>query len=141
VHVLTVKVKQVKSEIGEVSASAVGDPLHDLERGHAIGADAAQLSVDIGCVDVELREGGRSDRVFFRPIKAGPGKKIHMAFLNPRPHAVTVELDLVNPLRASRRFGGQLRELRFDPAGEWHVGSSSGVLSSSIWTASTGSFH
>jgi hypothetical protein len=50
--VLAVEMKQVNSEIGEVSASAVRDLLHDLDRGHAIGADAAHFLVDIGRVGV-----------------------------------------------------------------------------------------
>jgi hypothetical protein len=69
------------------------------ERGHAIGTDAAQFSVDIGCVDFELREGDRSHRrILRRPIEAGSGKQLHIAFLDPRRHAVAIELDLVDPV-------------------------------------------
>jgi hypothetical protein len=56
--------------------------LHDLERSHAIGADAAQFSVDVCCVDFELREGGRGHRILFRPVEAGPRKQLHTAFLD-----------------------------------------------------------
>jgi hypothetical protein len=122
--------EKVKSEIGEVSAAAVGDLLHDLERGHAIGSDATQFSVDISRFALELRKGGRNCRVFFRPIEAGPRQQIQLAALNPRRHAIAVKLDFVSPLWAGRRFGSQLGKLRFDPAGEKHPGFEAASASS-----------
>jgi hypothetical protein len=50
------------------------------------------------------RKGGRNHRVFLCPVEAGPRKQIHMAFLDPRRHAVAVELDLVDAVRTGRRF-------------------------------------
>jgi hypothetical protein len=77
----------------------------------------AQLQVKTAYIDGELC-GVRSDGV---TVEAGPGKQIHLPFLNPRRHAVAVELDLVDPLQAGRRFRGELGKLWFDPVRERHV--------------------
>jgi hypothetical protein len=58
-----IELQKIEGEIDQCSAAAVGGLLHDLERGHAVQPDAAQLPVDIGCFDRELGQGCRSRRV------------------------------------------------------------------------------
>jgi len=50
-----------------------------------------------------------------RPVEPGAGQQAHSAAIEPRMHAIAVELDFVEPLRAVRRFLDELRQLRPDP--------------------------
>jgi hypothetical protein len=60
-----VEFKEVEHEIDEACAAAIGG-LHELERGHAIGADAAELAVEISGLELELCEGGDRDGISSR---------------------------------------------------------------------------
>jgi hypothetical protein len=42
-----VKLQKVESEVGQCASPAIGRLLHQSERGYAVGADAAQLAVDL----------------------------------------------------------------------------------------------
>ena len=50
-----------------------------------------------------------------RPVEACTGQQFHRAAVEPRMHAVAVELDFVQPLIAFRRRVDELSELRRDP--------------------------
>lgn len=52
------------------------------------------------------------------PIEPVAGEKPHLAMVEARMHAVTVELDFVQPLVALRRGVDQPGELRLDPFGQ-----------------------
>jgi hypothetical protein len=55
-----------------------------------------------------------------RPVEAGAGQEPDAPLLDARCHPVAVELNLVGPLRAARRFRRELPKLRLDPSGQWH---------------------
>ena len=50
-----------------------------------------------------------------RPVEACTGQQFHRAAVEPRMHAVAVELDFVKPLVAFRRRVDELGQLRRDP--------------------------
>ena len=62
---------------------------------------------------------------FFYPIIAPARQNLDPASVEPGVHAVSVELDLVQPVRAIRCFLHELGELRFDPR-RWRSEFSSG---------------
>ena len=71
--------------------------------------------VEIGLVGPERRHGRGDRRVFMRPVEPGAGQQPHRATIEPRMHAVAVELDLVQPLWSVRRLVDERGQLRPDP--------------------------
>jgi hypothetical protein len=53
-----------------------------------------------------------------RPVEPRAGQGPNRASIQPGMHAVTVELDFVQPFRPVRRFVDELGELRSDPLGQ-----------------------
>jgi hypothetical protein len=72
--------------------------------GHAIGTQRAQLAVDIGRRRRQRLQRLDADAVLLRPIEAGAGQQLGLSAGEPGVHAVAVLLDLVQPVRARRRF-------------------------------------
>jgi hypothetical protein len=70
--------------------------------------DAAELAVDIGGLQAEVRECGDDTGIFRSPVEAGPGQKLHAAVVDARGHAKSVEFDFVQPLRPRRRLFDRL---------------------------------
>src|SRR5712692_2500271 len=66
----------------------------------------------------ERRHGRGDRRIFMRPVEPGAGQQLDGAPVQPRMHAVAVELDLVQPFGAFRRRVDELRQLRPDPLRE-----------------------
>ena len=77
--------------------------------------NAAQFAVEIGLPRAERRYGRGDRRIFMGPVEPGAGQQPHIATVQPRMHAVAVELDFVQPFVALRCRVDQLRELRCDP--------------------------
>ena len=107
------KIEQEEDEGGGIAA--VGRQLDHAEGGDAVGADAAQLAVEIGLAGTERvhRRGDR--RIFVRPVEPGARQQFHRAAVEARMHAVAVVLDFVEPLIAVRRRVDEFRQLRPDP--------------------------
>ena len=82
-----------------VSAATIAVPLQD---NRARSDNTAAASAGYLCVQS-------------RPFA---GEQAHPAPIKARMHAVAVEFDFVQPLRAIRRLVDHLGELRFDPPGE-----------------------
>jgi hypothetical protein len=61
--------------------------------------DAAELAVEIGGLDVQVRERRDGARIFGGPIEAGPRQQLHTFIIDPRGHTIAVELYLMHPLR------------------------------------------
>jgi hypothetical protein len=61
--------------------------------------DAAELAIDIGGLHIHVRQGGNHAWIFARPVEPSAGQQLHTAIVDARGHAVTVELDLMQPLR------------------------------------------
>jgi len=78
----------------------------------AVGTHAAQFAVEIGLPGADRRHGRRDHRIFVRPVKPGAREQPNGAVVQSRMHAVTVELDFVQPFRPVRRFVDELGELR-----------------------------
>jgi hypothetical protein len=100
---------------GGANRAAVGRELNDIERGNAVGANAAQFAVEIGLADIELGHRFGDRRIFMRPVEAGARQQFHRAAVEPRMHAVAVVFDFVEPLIAVRRRIDQLGELWRNP--------------------------
>ena len=86
--------------------------LDQAERGGAVGADAAQLAVEIGLPRRQRRQRRGDRRVFVASSRARCGSAAAPRRVEPRMHAVAVELDFVQPIVALRRRSDQLRQLR-----------------------------
>ena len=95
--------------------AAVRSELHDVERGDAVGADAAQFAIEIGLARAECRQGCGERRIFVRPVEPGAGEQLHGAAVEPGMHAVAVIFDFVQPLATVRSSLHQPRQLRCDP--------------------------
>src|SRR5271166_4634332 len=59
--------------------AGVGGLLHQLERGHAVGTDAAELAVDVCRLHWELGEGRGRGRILCRPVESGAGEELDLA--------------------------------------------------------------
>jgi hypothetical protein len=115
-HVLAVEMQQIENEIHQPGRVAgVRRGLDHAEGRDAVREGAAQFAVGIGLARIERRHGFGDGRIFVRPVEAGAGQQLHSAAVEPRMHAVAVELDFVQPLAAFRRRVDQLCELRRDP--------------------------
>lgn len=79
-----IEVEEIEQEKDEgVAFTGVRCVLDQAERGCAVGADAAQLPVEIGLFGGE-RCNRRSDAcVFIRPVKPGPGQQPDRAAVQP----------------------------------------------------------
>jgi hypothetical protein len=114
--IVAVEMQKVENEVHQPGRVAgIGRGLDHAERGDAVGGDAAQFAVEVGLTRPERRHGRGDRRVFARPVEPGAGQKSYSAAVEARVYAVTVELDLVQPLIALRRRVDWLRELRRDP--------------------------
>ena len=118
-EILAVEIEQIEEEQDQSRrVAAVGRQLDDVERGEAVGAEAAQLAVEIGLARGERRQGLGDRRIFVRPVKAGACEQLHRAAVEPRMHAVAVVVEFMQPSVAVRGRIDQLRELRLDPGGQ-----------------------
>jgi len=109
-------VEEVEQEKDEgFGAARVGCRLNQAERGDAVGTDAAQLTVEISLPDRQRCHRRSYRRVFVGPVEPRAGQQPDRAPVEPGMHPVSVELDLVEPLRPIGRLVDQSGELRFDP--------------------------
>ena len=83
-------------------ALAVARRLRLCEARQASGVHAAEFSVDIGGLHVEVCERSPGARIFVGPVEAGAGEQLYSAVIDARGHAIAVEFDLMKPLRAGR---------------------------------------
>ena len=72
-EVFAVEIEKIEDEIDEAGAAAIGGLLHELEGGHAVRANAAELAVEIGGFDFQLRERVRRWRDTWRSSRARNG--------------------------------------------------------------------
>jgi hypothetical protein len=107
------KIEQEENECRRVAA--VRRELDDVERGDAVGTDAAQFAVEIGLAYIERRHGFGDRRIFVRPVAPGAGQQFDRAAVEPCHHTVAVIFDFVQPVVAVRRRVDQLRQLRRHP--------------------------
>ena len=84
------KIEQEEHEPGGVAG--VRRQLDHAERGDAVGAHAAQFAVEIGLARAERRDGRGDRRIFVRPVEPGAGQQPHRAAVEPRMHAVAVDI-------------------------------------------------
>jgi hypothetical protein len=115
-QILAVEEEEIEQEEDQRRCVApVRSELDDIERGDAVGADAAQFAVEIGLARIELDHGFGDRRVLVRPIEPSAGQQFRRAAVDPGVHAVAVVFDFVQPLVAVRRYFDQLGELRRNP--------------------------
>ena len=114
-----IEVEEIEQEKDErIALACIRRVLDQAEGGGAIGANAAQLPVEIGLSRRQRRDRRRDRRIFMRPVEPGAGQQPDRAPVQPGMDAVPIELELVQPFPAFRRLINQLSELRFDPTGE-----------------------
>src|ERR1700684_4114376 len=66
-----IEFKQVKGEIDERAAPAIGRSLYPFEGRYAVSIDAPELAINVGGSDRVFCESGCGLRIFFRPIQPG----------------------------------------------------------------------
>jgi hypothetical protein len=111
-------VDEIEKEKDESAAvTGVRCVLDQAEGRGAVGANAAQLPVEIGLPGRERRNRRSDCRVFGSPVQPGAGQQADRGPVQPGMHPVAVEFDFVQPLRPIGRLVDQLGELRFDPTG------------------------
>ncbi|HKN28533.1 MAG TPA: hypothetical protein VJY34_11885, partial [Roseiarcus sp.] len=71
--------------------------LHKREGGHAVRANAAELAVEIGGLDIKLCERGGGCGILDGPVEPGTGEKLDGAVVDSGGDSVAVELDLMDP--------------------------------------------
>jgi hypothetical protein len=73
--------------------------------------NATEFAVEIGRLDVHVRQRGNCAWIFRRPVETRPREKLHTTVVDPRRNAKAVKLDFVDPLRPRRRLRDQLGKL------------------------------
>jgi hypothetical protein len=58
------------------------------------------VAVEIGAARAGCRYGGGDRRIFMGPVELGAGEELDRAAIEARMHAVAVEFDFVQPIRA-----------------------------------------
>ena len=97
--------QEIEGVIDEMHAAlAVGRRLGVGEARQSGFVNAAEFAIEVGGLHIQVRERRRGTWIFGRPIEAGPGKELHAAIVDARGHAIAVEFDFVDPLRAGRRL-------------------------------------
>jgi hypothetical protein len=115
-EILAVEVEKIEQEEHKAGGVAgVGRQLDHAERGDAVGADAAQLAVEISLAGGKRRDRPGDLRIFRGPVEPVAGQLLHLAAVEPGMHAEAVIFDFMQPLVAVRRRFDQLGELRLDP--------------------------
>jgi hypothetical protein len=84
------------------------------EAWQSCAVDAAKLAVEVGCLDVQGLKRRDRARIFGAPVEPGPGQKLRAAVVDPRRHAISVQLYFMHPLWARGRVFDGLRELGRD---------------------------
>ena len=111
----TVEMQEIESVIDELHvALAVGRRLGVGEARQSSLVDAAEFAVEIGGLDVQVRERRDGAWIFVGPVEPGPSQQLHAAVVDARGHAIAVQLDFVQPLRPRRRLLDRLGKLRRD---------------------------
>ena len=109
------EMQKIEGVIDEMHAAlAVGRRLGVGEARQSGFVDAAEFAVEIGGLHVQVRERRDGAWIFGRPVEAGSGQELHAAIVDARGHAIAVELDFVDPLRAGRRLLDRLGKLGRD---------------------------
>jgi hypothetical protein len=93
---------------------AVGRRLGIREAWHASLIDAAELAIDVSGLDVEICERCNGAWILVGPIEAGPSQELYASIVDARHHAVSVQFDFMQPLRARRRRLDRMGKLRSD---------------------------
>jgi hypothetical protein len=109
------EIESVKDEPS--GALGVGRCLDAREAGQSGIVDAAELAIEIGGLHLQTRQRRGGARIFGGPVKAGPGQKLHPPFVDPRGHAISVQLNFMHPLCARGRLLDRLGKLRGTKAG------------------------
>jgi hypothetical protein len=125
-QILAVEMDQVEDEIDQVRAALpFRGVLDQREGGHAVRPHPAKLAIEIG-LPGRYREERRGDsRIFAGPVEPGASQQMDIAAVEPCVHAISIELELVAPLVAARRFLYQLAELWLDPRRKFDIPFSS----------------
>src|SRR5208282_6150889 len=113
----------IEGEIYEAGAAAIGGLLHKREGGHAVRANAAELAVEIGGLDIKLCERGGGCGILDGPVESGAGEKLDGAVVDSGGDSVAVELDLMDPQGSARGFCRELAKLWLDPFWRRHSGN------------------
>jgi hypothetical protein len=95
-EILTVEIEQIEQEENQCrGVAAVGRQLNNVERGEAVGADAAQFAVEIGLARIERRHGLGDGRIFVGPVEPGARQQFDRAAVKARMHTVAVVFDFM----------------------------------------------
>jgi hypothetical protein len=115
-EILAVEIEQIEEEEDQRGGvPVVRSELDDVERGNAVGSDAAQFAITIGLAGAKLRHSPGNRRIFVGPVEAGARQQLDRTMIDPGVHAVAVVFDFMGPVVAFRRSVDGLRELRADP--------------------------
>jgi hypothetical protein len=124
-QILPVDMKQIEDEEYQgFRAAGLRGGLDHAEGGGSIRSHTAQLAVQIGLSGGQRLQRFRHPRELLRPVQASTRQQPHVTALEPRVHAIPIELDLVQPVRPIGRRLDQLRQLRLDPARQCSLGRS-----------------
>jgi hypothetical protein len=88
--------------------------MQGVEDGDTIGAYHNRLAVQGERTGAQLGGGGRDRRIAVGPVIASPGEQAHRGAVPAHDQPVAVVLDLMNPVGAGRRLGGQGRNAGID---------------------------
>jgi hypothetical protein len=97
--------QEIESVIDEpCTALAVGRRLRLGETRQSSLIDAAELTIEIGGLHVQVGQRCAGARIFVSPIEAGPGQELHASIVDAGGHAKAVELYFMQPLRPDGGF-------------------------------------
>ena len=111
-EVLIVQEEQIEQEEDQPRFGYIGGVLDQVKGGSTIRRHAAVFTVEVGILHSEPGDGRGNGRVLRGPVVAPTSEDVHSARIEPRVHAVSVELDLVKPIGTVQCFldeGGKLR--------------------------------
>ena len=108
--------QEIEGHVGESTARVFSGRrvLERLEAGRAVGQEDGHLAVQHRRPDGQARHALGHGGKLRRPVALVPAHQPHLPILETGEDAVAVELQLVQPLLARRRLGGDRRKLGRD---------------------------
>jgi hypothetical protein len=106
--------KPVKQKKDQRSPARVGRVLDQVEGRSAIGHHPTEFAIQVGVLCRQASNGLGDGGVLLGPVVTSPRNDFHSARVEPSVHAISIELDLMQPVWAVRCLLYERRELRFN---------------------------
>ena len=101
-QIVAIQEQQIEQEKDQRTPAGIAGVLDQIESRPSIGEHTAEFAIKIGVLRRQFGYCRGDCGLFVRPIVAAAGQDLHTARIEPGVHPIAIQLDLVQPIGASR---------------------------------------